>query len=242
MLWSHRSLPPHSWWVTMCFLPLVVDDMWWNILILPRMGQQCILTDYFIVVFCKPLGNAISGAPNSQTLKFLCKTNSVNTFHDHILVLPLISVMLGHILSLSWRVSKWCQTHSVQRQLISPVPAWLWYIARSEHYPHNEAYFVPGEIQSEFVHGSWVLVGFSPLVLAGEEFAFGLVTRTAHGLRGCLLPACEIKPIKGLTQTLRLISRSCSFHHCLQFSAYFVCKMKGFLFQALKNVFYQSLG
>lgn len=67
---------------------------------------------------------------------------------------------------------------------------------------------MPGEIQSEFVHGPRVLVGFSPLVLAGEEFAFGLVTRTAHGLRGCSLPACGITPIKDLTWTLRMTSRS----------------------------------
>lgn len=127
--------------------------------------------------------------------------------------------------------------HSVQRQLISPVPTWLGYTLRSEHYPHNEAYLVPGEIQSEFVNGPRVLVGFSPLVLAGEEFAFGLVTRTAHGLRGCLLPACGIKTIKGLIQTLILISRLCSFHYCLQFSACFVFKMKGFIFQTLKMFF-----
>lgn len=55
---------------------------------------------------------------------------------------------------------------------------------------------MPGEIQREFVHRPRVSVGFSPLVLAGEEFAFGLVTRPAHGLRGCSLPACGIKPIK----------------------------------------------
>lgn len=95
---------------------------------------------------------------------------------------------------------------------------------------------MPGEIQSEFVHRPQVLVGFSPLVLAAEEFPFG------HGLRGRSLPACGIIPIKGLTWTLRLISKSCSFHHCLQFSAFFACKMEGFTFQTLKNVFHQSLG
>lgn len=41
-----------------------------------------------------------------------------------------------------------------------------------------------GELQSEFVHVPRILVGFSPLVLAGKEFAFGLVMKTAHGLRG----------------------------------------------------------
>lgn len=51
------------------FFPVVVDDMRWKIPILPSMGQRCIFTDYFIAVFCKSLGNTISGAPRQSDFK-----------------------------------------------------------------------------------------------------------------------------------------------------------------------------
>lgn len=57
------------------------------------MGQQGIFTDYFIAVFCKSLGMLFQEPLDSQTLKFLCKTNSVNIFGDHILILTVASAL-----------------------------------------------------------------------------------------------------------------------------------------------------
>lgn len=160
--WIPRVLKPQipttsARWVTMSFFPAVVDDMRWKILILPSMGQRCILADYFIAVFGKSLGNAIWGATRQSDFKFPLQDKlsqhiwwSYFHFDSHFYNAgaSLICLCLEEL----------ANAFSAERQPTWPVTTWLCYTFRSEHYPHNEAYLMPAEIWSELVRGPQVLV------------------------------------------------------------------------------------